>query len=219
MLHCAIAWEMPLVAGWDCLCNTILIIHPLQTVMVQTPTKPLTLDEFLKLPETKPASEFIDGQIIQKPMPQGKHSKLQGRLVAVINDIAEKPLIALALPELRCTFGGRSIVPDIAVFAWSRIPLDEQGDIANVFATHPDWTIEILSPEQSSNRVIGNILYCLQHGCQLGWLIDPSDRSILVFLPNQQPELLQYNAHLSVLGEIDLAVTVSQVFSCLKMEG
>ncbi len=42
--------------------------------MVQTPTKPLTLDEFLKIPETKPASEFIEGKIIQKSMPQGKHS-------------------------------------------------------------------------------------------------------------------------------------------------
>jgi len=30
----------------------------------------LTLEEFLKLPETKPASEYIGGQIIQKPMPQ-----------------------------------------------------------------------------------------------------------------------------------------------------
>ncbi len=32
--------------------------------MVQTPAKALTLDEFLQLPETKPASEFIDGQVI-----------------------------------------------------------------------------------------------------------------------------------------------------------
>jgi len=32
--------------------------------MVQTPAKPITLAEFLTLPETKPASEFIDGQII-----------------------------------------------------------------------------------------------------------------------------------------------------------
>jgi Uma2 family endonuclease len=67
----------------------------------------------------------------------------------------------------------------------------------------------------------------LQHGCQLGWLIDPSDRSILVFLPNQQPELLQGSVsealpkevRLSVLEEIDLELTVSQVFSWLKMEG
>jgi len=29
----------------------------------------LTLGEFLKLPETKPASEFIDVEIYQKPMP------------------------------------------------------------------------------------------------------------------------------------------------------
>ncbi len=48
--------------------------------MVQTPTKSLTLDEFLQLSETKPASEFIDGQIIQKPMPQGKHSTIQSDL-------------------------------------------------------------------------------------------------------------------------------------------
>ncbi len=46
--------------------------------MVQAPTK-ITLDEFLKLPETKPYSEYIKGQIFQKPMPQGKHSQLQGK--------------------------------------------------------------------------------------------------------------------------------------------
>ena len=43
----------------------------------------------------------------------------------------------------------------------------------NVFNAHPDWTIEILSPEQSSTRVVSNILHCIDHGCQLGWLIDP----------------------------------------------
>ena len=183
-----------------------------------TTDKAITLEEFLKLPETKPASEYINGQIIQKPMPKGKHSRLQLRLCETINNVAEPPKIASAFPELRCSFGSRSIVPDVAVFKWSRIPFDADGEPPNDFLLCPDWTIEILSPEQSSNRVIGNILYCLQHGCQLGWLIDPSDRSILVFLPNQQPELLQGNAHLSVLGEIDQALTVSQVFSWLKMQ-
>ena len=31
--------------------------------MVKTPSKPLTLEEFLTLPETKPATEFIEGKI------------------------------------------------------------------------------------------------------------------------------------------------------------
>jgi Uma2 family endonuclease len=184
-----------------------------------TTDKAITLEEFLKLPETKPASEYINAEIIQKPMPKGKHSRLQFRLCNTINDVAEPLHIASAFPELRCSFGIRSIVPDVAVFKWSRILFDAEGEPPNDFLLCPDWTIEILSPEQSSNRVIGNILYCLQHGCQLGWLIDPSDRSILVFLPGQQPELLQGSDRLSVLGEIDLELTVGQVFSWLKMEG
>ncbi len=40
--------------------------------MVTTPSKPITLEEFLALPETKPAREYIDGKILQKPMPQGE---------------------------------------------------------------------------------------------------------------------------------------------------
>jgi Uma2 family endonuclease len=48
-----------------------------QNTMVQTPVKPIGLEEFLQLPETRPASEYIDGKIIQKPMPQGEHSTLQ----------------------------------------------------------------------------------------------------------------------------------------------
>jgi Uma2 family endonuclease len=48
--------------------------------MVIAPAKPLTLEAFLELPETKPASEYINGEIIQKPMPQGEHSTLQGDL-------------------------------------------------------------------------------------------------------------------------------------------
>ncbi|NJL45601.1 MAG: hypothetical protein HC922_07455 [Leptolyngbyaceae cyanobacterium SM2_3_12] len=44
--------------------------------MVQISPKTLTLKEFLRLPETKPASEYIDGKVIQKPMPPAKHSAI-----------------------------------------------------------------------------------------------------------------------------------------------
>jgi Uma2 family endonuclease len=57
--------------------------------MIQTPPKPLTLEEFLELPETEPASEYIDGQIIQKPMPQGEHSIIQGELIIAINAVVK----------------------------------------------------------------------------------------------------------------------------------
>lgn len=46
--------------------------------IVQTPSKALTLAEFLQSPETKPESEYIDGQIIQKP---NKYLQAIARLV------------------------------------------------------------------------------------------------------------------------------------------
>ena len=150
-------------------------------------------------------------------MPKGKHSRLQLRLCNTINEQAESQKIASAFPELRCSFGTRSVVPDVAVFRWDRIPFDTDGEVPDDFLLSPDWTIEILSPDQSSNRVIGNILYCIEHGCQIGWLIDPSDRSILVFRPNQPPQLLKDNETLPVLPEILLKITVVMIFSWLKM--
>lgn len=80
--------------------------------MAQTSTKTLTLEEFLKLPETKPASEYINGKVVQKPMPQGKHrkhSQLQGKLVTAINQVVEGQKIALAFPGLRCTLVGAQL--------------------------------------------------------------------------------------------------------------
>ena len=189
--------------------------------MVQSAAKILTLEEFLKLPETKPASEYIDGRILQKPMPQGKHSTIQGELVSTINSLVKSQRIALAFPELRCTFGGRSIVPDVVVFACERIPLDENGDVANVFEAAPDWTIEILSPDQSQIKVTRNILHCLNHGSRLGWLIAPDERSVLVYPPGQQPELLEEPTQVLPVPDLvaDLRLTVGDLFSYLKLAG
>ncbi len=184
--------------------------------MTTTLDQTITLAEFLNLPETKPASEFINGRIYQKPMPQGKHSRLQFQLCNRINHVAEESQIALAFPKLRCTFGGRSIVPDVTVFQWQRIPIDAKGEIENVFALSPDWIIEILSSDQNATKVIRNILHCLRHGTQLGWFIDPDERLILVFLPGEQPLEMTGDDLLRVPEFLDLNLTVAQVFAWLK---
>ena len=183
----------------------------------------ITLDRFLEQPETKPASEYIDGSIYQKTMPQGQHSRLQLKLCNAINAVTEDKQIALAFPELRCTFGGRSIVPDVAVFQWERLPINAEGEIENVFLAAPDWVIEILSPDQSPIRVISNILHCLKHGTEMGWLLFPKDRSLLIFQRDCQPIEINENANGNeklivpdfLKSELDL--TINQVFSWLKL--
>ena len=185
--------------------------------MIQTINKPLTLEEFLQLPETKPASEYIEGNIIQKPMPKGKHSTIQMELGSLINYTLKKPRLARAFPELRCTFGGRSIVPDLAVFQWSKIPRDQDGAIADNFLIAPDWTIEILSPEQSQTKVTKNILHCLQHGSELGWLIDPKEQAILAYTPPQNITIYDEKETLLPMPSFaqDLQIKVEDIFAFL----
>lgn len=194
-----------------------LVKIKLNNFMVQTQTTPITLEAFLKLPETKPASEYIDGKIIQKPMPQGKHSTIQGELTPAINTILKTQKIARAFPELRCTFGNCSIIPDIAVFTWNHIPRDEKGQIANTFLLAPDWTIEILSPDQNQTKVIKNILHCLKHGTQMGWLIDPDELTIFVYRSQQEPQIFDEVNQVITVPDFaqDLTLTVQDILTWL----
>ena len=176
----------------------------------------ITLNEFLQLQniEESPAWEYVDGEVSQKSMGGGKHSILQKRLVSEI-DIAGTEYEAF--PELRCTFGDRSIVPDISVVALAQLPLDENGDIISTgieFA--PAWVIEILSPDQSQMKVTGKILHCLRYGSLLGWLLDPKERSILVFQPDRLPDLLSGKDSLPTIEGVSLNLSVDQVFSWLR---
>jgi Uma2 family endonuclease len=118
---------------------------------------------------------------------------------------------------LRCTCGNRSVVPDVVVISRNQLPVDENGEIISSgidFA--PAWIIEILSPAQSQTKVTGNILHCLKNGSQLGWLIDPSDRCVLVYQPNRLPDLLAEQDILPVLEDMNLTLSVDEIFAWLQ---
>ena len=141
------------------------------------------------------------------------------QLTPIITDSRKLLPQTSTLPELRCTFSGRSIIPDVAVFCWERLPVDENGTLANAFDAQPDWTIEILSPEQSSTRVTSNILHCLASGCQLGWLIDPGEALVQVYAPDKALVSLENPDAILPVPEFaaGLKLTVGQVFGWLKL--
>ena len=161
-----------------------------QLGMVQTPVKPTadtTLEDFLLLPQTKPATEYINGQVVQKPMPKAAHSGIQTDLAAAINAAIRSEKKGRAFSELRCTFAGGSIVPDITVLPWSAIPRDEAGMLSGELLGAPTWMIEILSPGQSHTKVMKKILRSVEQGTQMGWLIDPTEKCVFSYLLNTLP--------------------------------
>ncbi|APB34253.1 Uncharacterized protein conserved in cyanobacteria [Gloeomargarita lithophora Alchichica-D10] len=177
----------------------------------------LSLPEFLALPETQPDREYINGKIHPKPMPQGKHSRLQTKLAALINQQGESPHIAVAFCELRCQFGGRVLVPDISIFKWANIPKDEENEPLNTIQIPPDWLIEILFPNQSAILLIDQINFALRHGTELAWLISSQEKSILTFRGNEFA-YHQGAENLPVLAELHpWHVSASDIWQLLKL--
>lgn len=183
-----------------------------------TTAKGLTLEEFLKLPEEKPALEYQDGMVVQKVSPQGKHSVLQSWFVQHIDRVGRPRKLACAFPELRTTFAGMSRVPDVAVYRWARIARDADGRVANEFREPPDLVVEIVSPEQSVNALVSRCVWFVTNGVAVALLVDPDDESILVFRPGQMPVTLRGDDPLD-LGDIlsGFQVTVAKIFAALLL--
>lgn len=178
-------------------------------------TNHLSIEEFLTLLETTPASEYIDGQIYQKPMPQFQHSTFQIEIATAINLIGKPQKFAFAFPELRCNFGDISIVPDIAVMRWANIPFLENKRVANVAPVAPDWIIEILSPDQSPLRVMNKISSAITNGSEIGWLISQAQNFIMVYEGDRFSEKMSGKDVLPVLDILNWQVTVDDIFNLL----
>jgi Uma2 family endonuclease len=172
---------------------------------------PISLQTFLELPniEESPAWELIDGQAEQKPMPTTHHSILQKRLTAAIDQANS---IYEAFPELRCLLSDSSVVPDITIIRRERIPVQNLPIVGA-----PDWMIEILSPDQSTTKLIAKIQLCLQQGTKIGWLIDSTEQVVIALGADNRMQLLQAGDRLPVPEEINLVLTAEQIFSWLRI--
>ena len=141
----------------------------------------MTLEEFLALPERKPALEYFEGRVTRKVAPKARHARLQYKLAEWFNQFAEPRKLAVALPELRTTYGGASLVPDVAVYRWDRLPRDPSGRIVDDVFDPPDIAVEVRSPRQSRRRLVERCKWYVEHGVRLALLVDPQDESLTPF--------------------------------------
>jgi Uma2 family endonuclease len=177
----------------------------------------LTLEEFLALPERKPALEFEDGVVTRKVTPKMRHSALQMDFAERINAYGRPRRLARAFPELRTTFAGASRVPDVAVFVWERIPTDAAGRLVDDVFEPPDIAIEIVSPKQGVNTLVRRCLWYVENGVRMALLVDPNDESVVVFRPNA-PALALRGASVIDFGEIvpGFELAVEELFGALQ---
>jgi Uma2 family endonuclease len=180
----------------------------------------MTLDEFLKLPETNPALEYAEGVVRQKVAPQAQHVRLQLSIATRVNAFAEPRKLGSAFPELRTTYAGLSRVPDVAVYVWDRIPRLPNGRISNRLAAPPDIAVEIVSPGQSvTDQVSKCIFWYVKNGVRIALLVDPDEDVVFRFRPEALPEALSGDDRID-LDEVlpGFELTVGQLFGSLVLD-
>lgn len=152
----------------------------------------MTLEEFLRMPgiDERPYKEYIDGRVETKMSPQKKHGLLEKRLMNDIDGYSEPRALGQSFPELRCTFAGRSIIPDVVFLLDEHIETDEDGEILDPTPRPPDIHIEIVSPDQSVRKCREKLVFSTSNGCPLGWLIDPIRRTVHVYRSGRRAELV-----------------------------
>jgi Uma2 family endonuclease len=83
----------------------------------------------------------------------------------------------------------------------------------------PSYQLHYLNPcpEQAGTRVIKDLLFCLEQGSQMGWLIDPQEKLIFVYTPNQAPISFEQDNDILPVPNFaqNLQITVEQIFGWL----
>ena len=179
-------------------------------------TAGLTLEQFLEMRETKPASEYACGEAFQKPMPDVPHSAIQGFLTVVLFPFLTQKGLGRVFPELRCIFGPpgreRTYVPDLVYVARERLPSERPLHAA------PDLAIEILSPDQHMAHFLDKIQFYLLYGVRLVWVFDPATATVTVQVPGEEARILGAGDTLDG-GDVQpgFSVAVDDVFAQMQV--
>ena len=146
----------------------------------------LTLDEFLKQPEEKPALEYLDGVVTQKMAAKGPHGTLQFVLAKWLDRAGGEGETAWVLTETHTHWAHRaSLVPDISVYLIDRVPITPDGLVAEDFWEPPDVAVEIASPGQSANQLTARARTLNELMVRVVLIVEPRLRRVRVARPGR----------------------------------
>jgi Uma2 family endonuclease len=178
---------------------------------------PLTLEQFLSLPEAEPALEMgCNGEVSQKVSPTTRHALLQRAIAARLEAHAAPLRLGHSLTEQRVILSRVARVPDVSFYRQERLPLDATGQYIDHPTTPPDLVVEIYSPGQEDRReLVLKAAWYVEQGVQIVLLVDPDRRRVTSFTPDGEAA---YEATQPLpLGEIlpGLQLTPADLFAAL----
>jgi Uma2 family endonuclease len=141
--------------------------------------RPLTVHDYMQLPEGTKKTELIEGDLIMSPSPKRFHQEIVGRIFGMIWAYLQvKPLGRVYASPFDVTLTDLNVYqPDICYFSKSRYAsLTEQGADGA-----PELVVEVLSPGSVKHDLgVKKEIYA-RTGVEELWIIDPAKRTIAIY--------------------------------------
>lgn len=196
-----------------------MAIHPPKKRALPKPRQPgvskyhgvrMTEEEYLSLPEEKPYLEYVDGMVLQKPMPNANHADLVGELQYHLVAY-RKARGGRTGPERRVRLRDAASyrLPDTAFW----VPGIPSGN-----DTVPTLAIEVRSPDQTKTELRAKCRAYRSGGVQVCWLFDPADRTVEVFEGRRDGEAIPPHGQLESTVLPGFSVDLDDLFSVLDTE-
>ncbi len=160
----------------------------------------ITEAEFLRMTFDGPEAEYVNGELMERTMPNLPHSRVQGRFCVLFGVEAAGRLFAF--PELRIrTSDGHFRTPDITVYR-------DRQPVGLVPAETPFIVIEIVSPGDPHEELMTKLAEYSALGVPHVWIAEPGLQSLSVY---ERGSLLRTEAF--TLPEFGLRFTAAQLFA------
>lgn len=138
----------------------------------------------IKLPDAKPAYEWVNGRALQKVSPKRRHSVAQRNFLAALLAWAKSTGSGIAGPEWRFRVEPpgeirRPLVPDVAFLSYARLPYAQMLRTEEPLIS-PDAVVEVRCPSDRRTDIEEKLRVYLASGTFVVFLVDPQTRSVTV---------------------------------------
>ena len=131
-------------------------------------------EEYLRTSFEDRAPEYVDGELVERSVPNKSHSKTQAELTFVFRTLQQR-LPLFPFPELRVPVAARKYrIVDLAVYAHQEPAEELPKDL-------PLVVIEIVSPDDRHEDIMTRLAEFQAWGVPHVWLVDPGLQRLYVY--------------------------------------
>ena len=138
----------------------------------------VSLEEYMNT-SYSPDCEYVDGVVWERNVGKRKHAYTQSILLLKLAEAIGRSVIVLVEQRLRVS-ALRVRIPDVCAVSASE--KDE------VIAQPPLLCVEVLSPDDRWNRVLGSVSDYQSMGVPVVWVVDPYGRRAWIFDQEKAPQ-------------------------------